>query len=79
MVDLGNPTDPEMPELCDTSDDEAPPRPPGSSADGIGVSSERSGTLPHTHRDSSPRRFNSSERWVVPVDGLCTCRKRRDS
>ena len=54
MVDFDNSTDPEMPELCDTSDDEAPPRPPGSSSDGIGVSSERLDTLPPTHQNSSP-------------------------
>ena len=54
MTDFDNPTDPEMPELRDTSDDEAPPRPPGSSSDGAGVSSQRSDPVPPPAIQSPP-------------------------
>ena len=54
MTDFDNPTDPEMPELIDTSGDEAPPRPPGSSSDGAGVSSQRSDPVPPPVIQSPP-------------------------
>ncbi len=45
--DFSAPDDPDMHALVNTSDDEdAPPRPPGSSGDGIGVLSESSDPLP---------------------------------
>ena len=59
-VDFDMPTDPEMPELCDLSDDDDDlPKPLGSSKDGVGIlsaSSDPPHTWPATLSDvSTPR------------------------
>ena len=64
-ADFGAPTDPEMPGLYkDTSDDEAPPRPLGSSSDGVSAA-RLDPVPPSVPRRTPTRREFSAAGWVV--------------